>query len=385
MFVESDELLEAHLGSWGKLLREVFGVFSASTATLQYVLRDLETDFFQAAVAQNFESAGTATRARSAELDRDRQRIANQDLLDSIEDRAEDEDLARRVSRIDAASPTINRAVGGYVHEMYGFTAHYGDETVRFGVDKRRPPILPESTIHDLGVGLFERQYTADRIKALDGTSLLRWGEPLVDAFARLAETDDRGRAFAVEIQRPSRSPHSEPLIVFCFDVEISPGVDRVLGEDCKKEDYARAVRARSSGFLPTTLERIWWVHGRGECPPRIRQDLEQTSGQNLGSRPERFRELTRGRDWRAVCQLALNDALARVRSRTEVVARLSEASNRVALAQARDRAILASRAGVDGDQALDLQVLRAVEESVARPVFALESCGAAFITWTKL
>ena len=44
----------------------------------------------------------------------------------------------------------------------------------------------------------------------------------------------------------------------------------------------------------------------------------------NLGSRPERFRELTAPYDWAGVCDDALEKALAAVRERDRVVRRLA-------------------------------------------------------------
>ena len=46
---------------------------------------------------------------------------------------------------------------------------------------------------------------------AVPGLGFLRWGEPLVNNFAAVAEADDRGKAFAIEVRWPSREPDREP------------------------------------------------------------------------------------------------------------------------------------------------------------------------------
>ena len=52
----------------------------------------------------------------------EQRRIAGQDLLDSIEDRADDEDLAKRLAQIDATQRLIEQAVDGYLAKMLQFS-----------------------------------------------------------------------------------------------------------------------------------------------------------------------------------------------------------------------------------------------------------------------
>ena len=92
-------------------------------------------------------------------------------------------------------------------------------------------------------------------------------GEPLVNAFARLAEVDDRGKAFAIEVERTTAEPDREPWIAFCFDITIAPGpVDAaaLAAGAASGAAFQRAVRARTELFLPTTIERVWWLAARG-------------------------------------------------------------------------------------------------------------------------
>ena len=154
------------------------------------------------------------------------------------------------------------------------------------GWSKSQPPLLTEETIRSIGTRVFEQRYTADRIAAVAGLSFLRWGEPLVNAFARVAEVDDRGKAFAIEVQRPTGDPDREPGIAFCFDVTIAPGPVDAAASPHPDGAFQRAVRARTEFFLPTTIERVWWLAGRGECKPRLVQDLEQVRGDEPGQPP---------------------------------------------------------------------------------------------------
>ena len=149
--------------------------------------------------------------------------------------------------------------------------------------------------------------YTADRIDGrLPASGSCGGASRSINAFARVAEADDRGKAFAVEVQWPSRDPDREPWVAFCLDIKVdartrpSPACSRYDGPSRGR------CTARTDFFLPTTVERVWWMVGRGECEPRLVHDLEQSRGENLGSRPDRFRELTAALDWERLCDEAL-------------------------------------------------------------------------------
>ncbi|MBW4717516.1 protein DpdE [Saccharothrix obliqua] len=377
VFREVDPELEEQFGAWTATLHDVFGAFTASTSTLQYVLADLEAEFFDTAVHRGPGAAREALAARSGTLDEQRRKIAGQDLLDSIEDRAEDEELTNRLAAIDARRREVEAAIVAYVHEMLHFTVDYDDDLIRFGVSRKKPPLLTEAAVEQIGPRVFKRAYTADRITAGDGHGFLRWGEPLVDAFADFAERDDRGRAFAVELEQRADTWDREPVVAFCFDVKVAPG----LVEE-GDEAFTRAVRARATRFLPTTIERVWWT-GRGPCTDAMVKLLEREQGINLGSRPERFHELIAPFDWARACREAFEGAVAHVRARPDVVRGLAGARERATAAQAHEDIILATRSLGRADVlGADSRLVDALDHSLANPSFTLESCGAVFITW---
>jgi ATP-dependent helicase HepA len=371
-----------HLDAWTMTLNDVFGVFSKSTSTLQYVLTDLEEEFFSTAVNLGFAAARDRLMAQTGLLDAERRRIAAQDLLDSIQDRAADEDLARRLTAIDARQRAIDKAVNGYLVDMLRFSAVRGDGYVRFGVSKARPPLMTEDRVRAAGPRAFDLVYTADRIMAGSGLGFLRWGEPLVNAFTAVAEGDDRGKAFAVEVRWPSSEVEREPWLAFCLDIRVSSGATAEPRAPSVDEAFDRAVTARTDSFLPTTIERVWWLVGQGDCDERMIRELERSRGDNLGSRPERFRELTAPIAWNRACDEALGHGVALVRERPAVVRRLDTARRRAAAAREREAVIRQARARVDGEADRGDEVMTAVEKCLANPAFSLDSCGAVFITW---
>jgi ATP-dependent helicase HepA len=376
-FSEADPQRQAHLGAWMATLSDVFGVFGTSTSTLQYVLSDLEAEFFRTAVTQGFVEAGELMKAQAGALDDQRRQIAGQDLLDSIEDYGEDEEFAERLAEVDSTSRSFERAVVGYVHEMLNFKVAYDDDDLRFRVDQRNPPLLSRPELRTIGPTVFQQAYTSDRIAASEGSGFLRWGEPLINAFAAFAVSDDRGRAFAVEVEHPSQQPGLPPSLAFCLDVIVTPGDVEPEAD----EAFRRAVLARTSLFLPTTIERVWWRPRAGECSPRMIADLRRREGVNLGSRPDRFRELTRDTDWPRRCDEAGQAAIAAVRGRPHVVTRLTAAVQRAADARVKETAILTARSWTDAAPTADHEVMAAVERSLATPVFTLDSVGAVIIT----
>jgi ATP-dependent helicase HepA len=381
-FRENYAIGHEHIDAWTMTLNDVFRAFTSSTSTLQYVLSDLEDVFFHTAVTQNFVGARGQLLAQAGMLKTERRRIIGQDLLDSIEDRADDEDLARRLARIDAGQRRIERAVRGYVVDMLRFSEFYEDSYVRFGINKREPPLLTEACVQSIGPQVFEHRYTADRIAAEAGLGFLRWGEPLVNAFAEVAEIDDRGKAFAVEVQWRTREPDREPWVAFCFDIKIAPGPIVLPGVLDVDGAFFHAAQARTEFFLPTTVERVWWLASQGECEAGMVRALEQTKGDGLGWRPERFRELTAPLNWDRTCDEAFGNALAAVRDRPRVARRLDEARRRATAAQEREAVILQARSRIEPVSAPNRDVMAAVEQALANPELSLESCGAVLITW---
>ncbi|MGW0805531.1 protein DpdE [Nonomuraea sp. NPDC002799] len=371
-----------HIDAWTMTLNDVFGVFTSSTSTLQYVLSDLENKFFHTAVTHTLAGAREQMLGQRDELAAQQRRISGQDILDSIEDRANDEDVARRLSTVDAQQREIERAVHGYLVEMLQFSVSYEDDHVRFGVSRSKPPLLTEECVRDIGTQVFKRAYTTDRITAEAGLGLLRWGEPLVNAFAKIAEVDDRGRAFSTEVQLQTREPDREPWVAFCFDIKVAPGLINLPGAGDLDGALHRAIQARSEFFLPTTLERIWWLAGQGECESRLVKILERTDGENLGSRPERFRELAAPFQWPRLCGDVFRTAIAAVHGRDSVIQRLDEARRRTAAAQEWERVILQARSRIGGESSPDETVMAAVQHALAHPELSLDSCGAVFITW---
>jgi len=379
VFREEPASLDMHLGGWRRALDDGLSIFGESSATLQYVLPDVEREFLVDAIDQGLPYASERMADRRDDLDAQRRRIEGQDLLDAIEDRAEDQKLADSMRTADGADGILGR-FRGYAVKMLGFTEDVDKNSTRFGISTKHPPRVTESEMRKIGPENLRRRYANRRAAAVNGTGLLRWGEPLVDRFTDLAMLDDRGRAFAVEISQPRREPGSI-LCFFMFSVVVT--ADPVPVDDLRSIDVAAASAAavRLGQLFTPRLERVWWSPEHGEPPERVRQVLDDAKGENLGSCPERFEHLTRAGDWPTLCESAVHEALRFVAQRSGVQQHLSAAAFEAKAMRAREEAIVQARRNVGADAFSDPRVLEAVLAAVDSPQLTLDSCGVVFVT----
>lgn len=380
VFRDADPQVEAHLGAWCMGVSDGAGVFQNSIATLQYVLPDYEERFLATTFDVGLEEAGIWLADARDEIERLRRSIVSQDMLDSIEDRAEDEKLLEAMTGADAAT-RIRQSVRGYVVHMLQFSENTDEEGTRFGVSTLKPPLLPESEVHGLGTQALRRRYTFDRHTSAKGTSLIRAGEPLLDRLLDLAARDDRGRSFAVEVPQIGRSPGDPPLPFFYFDVVIDPDTEPV--DELAQLDPAAgaAARIRLGRAFPRRFETVWLTPDLAEAPPEFRRRLAQTEGANLGSRTERFEELTRAVQWDALCERAACTAISLATRREGVVQHIERAMNTAKSSRDYEQEISLARqvAGMTSstnDAVLDT-VVRAVDNAIVR----IDACGVVIVT----
>jgi ATP-dependent helicase HepA len=378
-FREEPASLDSHLGGWRRALDEGLSVFGESSATLQYVLPEVEREFLEYAIDQGLPDASERMAARRDELDAQRRRIEGQDLLDAIEDRTEDHHLADSMRAADGANGILSK-FRGFAVKLLGFTEDVGKDSTRFGISTKHPPRVTESEVRKIGPENLRRRYANRRAAAIYGVGLLRWGEPLFDRFADLAMRDDRGRAFAIEINQPRREPGSI-LRFFMFNVAVA--ADPGLVDELRSIDAAAASAAavRLGQLFTPRFERVWWSPGHGEPSEQVRQVLDSADGDNLGSGSERFDHLTRTQDWPALCDGAACEALRLVAQRPRVQRHLSTAASGAKAMHDKEEAIVQARHHVGADASNDPRVLDAVLAAANAPILTIDSCGVVFVT----
>lgn len=383
-FRDSDMSIDAHLGAWRHMLDEGVSVFSQSSATLQYVLPEYEQAFVSDALEYGLRAAAADSAALHQHLSEQRRLIEGQDLLDAIEEVADDEDTTEAM-RAEDRGAAISQAFRGFAVEVLGFKETPEDAGIRFGVSSKNPPRATESDILLLGAANLRRRYAPDRTDARNGVGLLRWGAPLVDRMTELAERDDRGRAFADEILQHKRAPGAPPIPFFYFEVLVKPDPEPVDTLGFTNPASAAAARVRLLRCFPPRLECVWWSPGRGEPLRETQHMLTQpqalAQGENLGSQPERFARLTGQLPWHALCEGAAREALASVAQRPEVSSHLAAALQHASEERERDEAIRFARDSAGLGASGDAAVFEAVASSVANPQMVIDACGVVLIT----
>ena len=351
---EAFPLGHEHIDAWTMTLNDVFGVFTSSTSTLQYVLADLEREFFRTAVSENLAGARKLMLAQTGLL-------ATERAPDSRPGPARQHRGPGRRRRPGASGLDRHRqqATGDRAGRS---TATWStccssrlsgvrtDRDVRFGVDVRQQAAAADRGSHPAGYrdrGFSISAYTADRhgrggragLPAMGRTAgqCLRRRSPRPTTGAKPSpsrcsgrprtRTGNRGSPSAsTSRSRPARSMPSA----------ADPAADALPSARCERGPSS-SCRPRSSGCggwrAGASANRTW------------SSDLEQVTGENLGSRPDRFRELTAPYDWAGVCDDALEKALAAVRERDRVIRRLAEARKRSATARERESVIRHARA----------------------------------------
>ena len=379
VFADIHPIVDEQLGAWRRGLDEGVELFDRSSATLQYVLPELEAQFFSVALDRGFSEAGELLAMERATLALQRRRIEGQDMLDALDDRTDDECYLEALLAVEDDARDAERAFRGYAADALGFTASSTDAGTRYGVSTKQPPHVTESEVMRLGPRNLAVSYVAERQRVRRGSGFLRWGEPLVDALADFAVRDDRGRAFAVEVPMPGIAPAGGPRFVFTFDILITAGTDALA--DLPDASSAHAATRRVLRFLAPTVERVWLALGQGEPPLNLVKRLESAEGTNLGSRLERFDELTSGIPWAQRCEDAATEALQIVAQRSTVQRRLGDAIRRASEARDHEHAVRQARAQAGANEQYDDAVLDAVDGAVADPRLTVDACGVLVLT----
>lgn len=383
-FREADDDLEAVLGSWRQVLDEVFGIFRASTATLQYVLPGLEDRFLREFLDEGPGSAYRTLSSLKTELDTDRRRIIGQDMLDSLEDVALDEELFDDMVEVDQQG-SILTDVRGYVGDCLGISiAGVGASNGAAGGDRRRP-LMPTAVAdrligRELQSGVNRIAYDHERSRAMgSGRRLLRWGEPLLTRFLDYAMVDSRGRTFIDEVPVENLPTSTPPIFIFVFDFRVGWN-DMEL--DMLPVDARTSVASVARRYLAPHYERVAMVVGADTVQPHQIEALLKRQRIHLGSRPERLAELTGTVAWEAMCDHSFRKAQGMVTARIDANGMVATALARIDRDRAQSESINEARRRV-GYRIDDVvaDYVDAIRKGVAGYRVDLDCCGVVIAT----
>ena len=188
--------------AWYQLLKDGFGIFHQSIASLQFYvdekLAELEATLFQSGASGLLETIA----AIQQEIDREQVKISEQNALDEID--AQDENATQYFQTLDdydARHQEIQRATEDWICQALQFNRVDDQNLAKvWRYQPTRRTLIP---IHDLRTcfaAYAQRSGTYNRRISTQypGVNLYRIGEEFVEALASYIHWDDRGQAFAM-------------------------------------------------------------------------------------------------------------------------------------------------------------------------------------------
>jgi ATP-dependent helicase HepA len=189
--------------AWYQLLKDAFGIFQQSIASLQFYvdekLAELEIALFQSSAAGLLEMISPMQSQIQAEI----VKISEQNALDEID--ATDEGATQYFQELDdydARHLEIKRAIEGWINDALGFKPINNPNLLE--VQRYQPITRTLVPVDDLKTrfansyidqfGTYNRRVANQN----SGIKLFRIGEGLVESLLRYIDWDDRGQAFAM-------------------------------------------------------------------------------------------------------------------------------------------------------------------------------------------
>ena len=288
---------------WLRCLREGFGVFDRSIASLQHtvdqVTRELWLDVLSRGTVALEDRISSIQEALEAEL----LAIAQQDALDSIEVVEDDDDFDTQLGVVESdwrgfseASLRLldrERNVPGNLR-FVRVDDEKGRTSFKLGgryraEDVNRLPIMPWNRLAAMHASL-EKPGVFERAKAIEfgnDTRLFRYGEPFIDRITSYLQDDDRGRVFA--LWRPTGDESLQEQV--CFAVKLRVEGNRVeLGALAKEFLDASAdinsLTRRLDEFFPPRFVSLWlYSDGSAVDDPGLLQVLHRPYDKLCGDR----------------------------------------------------------------------------------------------------
>jgi ATP-dependent helicase HepA len=257
--------------AWFRVLRDGFGIFSASIAALQFFvdtrLPELEKGFFSGGTAF-LDSAIAQIRD---EVAAEHVRLSDQDAVDDLDALVKDPaGYAQALTELDSQHEVIGRAMDGWAREALKLSAVRDANTGTVTYTPTRQSLVPADVLLERFQpllngyrGSFEREVTT----MLPNVAMLRVGDPLVDALAGYMRWDDRGQAFAVWRQHPSwPATEGAEWLGFRFNYVIEADTrhaQQVAAEKLPTADQGALRRRADAWFAPRLRTLFLDVQGQ--------------------------------------------------------------------------------------------------------------------------
>jgi ATP-dependent helicase HepA len=259
---------------WFEVLRDGYRVFDRSIAAFQVPVAELTAKF--ARVLYEAGAAGLTEHVDEvrSRLDEALKEVRRSEVLDASTVTPEGRDLHEAVSLVEQDHEAIKAVTGRFLDKSLRlFRRHHGDGRISYWLDNPFPgrdwqtevdgSLAGKYLVDAASVEGHVRVASYERSEALrfPGTRVLRAGDRLIDAVARMTvEQFEVGRIAAVWRRLP-RTPDDRDWVLFGFHFFVGPG-QPPMPQDWTPLITASA-RRRAERFLPTSI-RTMWVGGDG-------------------------------------------------------------------------------------------------------------------------
>jgi len=265
VFAGSD-LEDSPHDAWYQLLKDGFGIFHQSIASLQFYvdekLAELEATLFQSGASGLLETIA----AIQQEIDREQVKISEQNALDEID--AQDENATQYFQTLDdydARHQEIKRATEDWICQALQFKQI--DDPNLEKVGRYQPTKRTLIPIHDLQTrfaayaqpsGTYNRKISTQ----YPGVNLYRIGEGFVEALASYIHWDDRGQAFAIwRCDESGDAGEGMEWFGFRFNYIVEANLEiaqKVLTDFGIDNNKYKALKRRTDALLPPIIETIF-------------------------------------------------------------------------------------------------------------------------------
>lgn len=270
--------------AWYEVLRDGFGVFASSIASLQQAVERLQADLDAATLLGGPEGLRALVSQVGDELQQELSAVELAELLDETVLDERGRELLDAIDSVEGSALTgswqeaVIRWAAADDAETADLRFHHAERDgqhefalTRFDnpdgsrIRDRDLPLVPWSDLDERfsgsmpdtrAVGAFRRNTSARRALRLLGP-----GDPFIDALWDFTEVDDRGRSYALWRARGSWK-HEEALLT-SFDLRVRPDLRPAIEATGQPAEQVRAaLRRRAESYLQPLTERIWLNRG---------------------------------------------------------------------------------------------------------------------------
>lgn len=412
----------SYAAAWHRILREGFGVYENSIASLQHAVDDATDAAWQLLLKRGPDGTDDAIAVVREALLAEVERVREQDALDSLESTSDVRSVFNRMQEVEAEAPEFSLLTNNLLSKA-GAPGNLRFEPVghpisgvgSFEVIGKLPgkqaqiPLVPAWRLIRDFLPLKEHRGTFVRAVAIKQSNvhLYRYGDQFIDAVSDFLWHDDRGRAFGMWRWLPTWARAETVVYRFDYAIEANP-LEVPTHVDPRSELAALpvtdgqdhlSVSRRADGIFPPLIVTIWMDDKGKELTSKVHLDAvaapyrKPVAGTETGggdyalnrTRIEHAYEIVSADTWGDKWRNAEGSAQQLVRSSDETLAAIERAAAiaendaTTRLRQLRLRATRSSGAELNHlNEEIHREeiVARALAAAIAAPTLRLDSTG---------